>query len=507
MSGHPTLGRRDFLAGMASIAIVGCSRKTDPPIEGGFADDGSDWGHAIRDGGGLVEPSGSERVPLVIVGGGIAGLSAAWWLERNGFTDFVLLEAADEAGGNARSGQNDVSAYPWASHYVPVPGPDARHARALFEDLDVLRAGTWNETSLVYSPAVRLFRWGRWSDGFEEALPESPSDRRDFDRFYELVEEARSSGQFTIPSSLGAPSASPLDAISMARWLDDHDLSSPTLRWYVDYTCRDDYGALSGDVSAWAGVHYHASRPDIEEGPLAWPEGNGWIVKRLLERLGGHVRTGEPVWAVSERGSGLRVTTPSARYDCDAVIWAAPTFMASHVVDGAPAVPWSYSPWVTANLTLARQPVGAGIDAAWDNVLFDSPSLGYVVADHQSLRTYPTRSVWTWYMALVDRSPADAREMLLHRSWSDWKETILVDLERAHPDIRACVERIDVMRLGHAMPRPTPGFLSSPERRYFQDASGPLYYAHSDVSGLALFEEAQDRGVRAAERALVRLSG
>jgi len=194
-----------------------------------------------------------------------------------------------------------------------------------------------------------------------------------------------------------------------------------------------------------------------------------------------------------------------ARYDCEVVIWAAPSFLAAYVVDGAPTVPWSYSPWVTANLTLSRQPVGAGVDGAWENVLFDSPSLGYVVADHQSLRTYPTRSVWTWYMPLVDRSPADARKLLLRRSWSDWKELILADLERAHPDIRSCVDRIDVMRMGHAMPRPTPGFLSSPERRFFQEAPGPVFYANSDVSGLPLFEEAQDRGVRAAEKALERI--
>jgi len=28
------------------------------------------------------------------------------------------------------------------------------------------------------------------------------------------------------------------------------------LRWYVDYGCRDDYGAPASATSAWAGVHY-----------------------------------------------------------------------------------------------------------------------------------------------------------------------------------------------------------------------------------------------------------
>jgi hypothetical protein len=61
------------------------------------------------------------------------------------------------------------------------------------------------------------------------------------------------------------------------------------------------------------------------------------------------------------------------------------------------------------------------------------------------------------------------------------------------------------MRMGHAMPRPVPGFLADPVRRALADSPGPVYYAHSDVSGLALFEEAQYRGITAADRALARM--
>ncbi|HKP76944.1 MAG TPA: hypothetical protein VJT67_15545, partial [Longimicrobiaceae bacterium] len=84
-------------------------------------------------------------------------------------------------------------------------------------------------------------------------------------------------------------------------------------------------------------------------------------------------------------------------------------------------------------------------------------------------------------------------------------DLVLADLERAHPDVRRCVRRIDVMRLGHAMIRPTPGFLSTPARLQLRAAAGPVFYAHSDLSGLSLFEEAQSRGVTAAERALAYL--
>jgi hypothetical protein len=57
------------------------------------------------------------------------------------------------------------------------------------------------------------------------------------------------------------------------------------------------------------------------------------------------------------------------------------------------------------------------------------------------------------------------------------------------------------------MIRPTPGFLSDPVRARLRAAAGPVFYAHSDLSGLSLFEEAQSRGVTAADRALAYLGG
>ena len=56
----------------------------------------------------------------------MAGLSAAWRLQRRGFSDFVLLEMEPSAGGNSRWGENEITAYPWAAHYVPVPERGSR---------------------------------------------------------------------------------------------------------------------------------------------------------------------------------------------------------------------------------------------------------------------------------------------------------------------------------------------------------------------------------------------
>jgi hypothetical protein len=297
------------------------------------------------------------------------------------------------------------------------------------------------------------------------------------------------------------PSA--LDRVSMEQWLAQNGFTSPYLNWYINYACRDDYGALARDTSAWAGIHYFASREPEEKGPLTWPEGNGWIARQLIERLKPWVRTSSPVYGILRDKSRVRVRTEAVEYLADRVIFAAPTFLAPYMIEGAPpAAGFVYSPWLTANLTLDRLPAEKGAETAWDNVVYDSPALGYVVATHMSLRSHIDRTVWTFYWSLADRAPGEARALLLEKDWAYWREAILNDLSRAHPDIRNCVSRIDVMRMGHAMARPAPGFLASETRRYFASGAGPIFFANSDLSGFSIFEEAQYRGVTAADRAL-----
>jgi hypothetical protein len=50
--------------------------------------------------------------------------------------------------------------------------------------------------------------------------------------------------------------------------------------------------------------------------------------------------------------------------------------------------------------------------------------------------------------------------------------------------------------------RPTVGAVFSAQRRALKRSPDRLVFAHSDVSGLSLFEEAQFRGVTAADRVL-----
>src|SRR5437764_9406290 len=73
-------------------ALLGLSRKSGPRVTGGWVNENAVAGHRLRDGAPMPTPRRTVRVPVVIVGGGIAGLSAAWQLDRRGFRDFVLVE-------------------------------------------------------------------------------------------------------------------------------------------------------------------------------------------------------------------------------------------------------------------------------------------------------------------------------------------------------------------------------------------------------------------------------
>jgi hypothetical protein len=134
-------------------------------------------------------------------------------------------------------------------------------------------------------------------------------------------------------------------------------------------------------------------------------------------------------------------------------------------------------------------------------VFRDSPSLGYVNATHQRGREKgPT--VWTWYYPFTDDDPRAVRQQLAGAGYAEWAETVLADISRAHPDVRDHVERIEVAFWGHGMIRPRVGSVWSEALAARSRPTGRIHYAHTDLSGYALFEEAFDHGLRAA-RAVV----
>ena len=511
--------RRQFISTVAGAALAaGCKRPAR--WSGGIVGAAHAAGHRLREGK-FPSPSRTEKCGAVVVGGGIAGLTAAHRLQKSG-RDFLLLELEREPGGNSASGANAVSAYPWGAHYVPLPNAECTEVFALLEEFGAItgwRDGLpiYDETMLCADPMERLFTRGRWQDGLLPQIGVSADDRRQYEEFFAQMETWRaatgSDGRraFAIPVDLSSRDAefTALDAQTMRAFMDARGWTSAPLRWYADYCCRDDYGAGLEHVSAWAGVHYFAARTGRaanaeHDAVLTWPEGNGWLVHRLAEPLHDRIRGGCIAWNIEPHDGGVRVDyfdlarNESVRLEATAAICAAPRFVAQRIVRGLAPVNVEYSPWMVANLTLDALPTGPGAPLAWDNVIEHSDSLGYVVATHQHLASVPRATVLTHYWPLDREPPRAARARALARSYDEWCALILADLQRAHRDIAPHIRHLDVWLWGHGMVRPVPGFIWGKERAQMAAPHGPIYFAHSDMSGLSIFEEACTRGAQAA---------
>ncbi|HEV7768117.1 MAG TPA: FAD-dependent oxidoreductase [Thermoanaerobaculia bacterium] len=502
-----TLSRRDLLTAFlgAPFAALACRERAVALPPGDLIGASHEVGHRLR-GGSAARPSTWEQHDVVIVGAGIAGLAAAWRLARDGVRDIVLLELEPAIGGTSRSGAH----FPWGAHYVISPSESNHVMTRLLDEMGVMENGAPAEQFLVRDPEERVFYRGRWYEGLYMHAGASHEDLRQLRAFENEIAQWSAwrdgSGRraFEIPMSLGSddPEVTALDATSMAQWMDAREFTSPRLRWYVEYACRDDYGTLLQDTSAWAAIFYFASRD--ARPVITWPEGNGRIVAHLAGSA--PTRTGWLAMNITPTDTGADVIAlrgaETRGIRAKRVIFAGPQFVARHVIPSRQtSSEFTYGSWMVANITLRGRLTSKGFPPAWDNVLYESPSLGYVTATHQrGIEHGPT--VLTYYYPLCGSDAHRERERLLSGGRDEWAEIALADLSRAHPEIRTLATRVDVMRWGHAMVRPLPGFVWSDARRNAAKPHGAIHFANTDLSGVALCEEALQHGVRAAEEVL-----
>jgi phytoene dehydrogenase-like protein len=520
------IDRRQLLAGGGAAFLSGCAGRQ--PYEGSLGGPSMARGHSVRSGGFPAPAAVSERAGIIIAGGGVAGLAAAWRLAEAGFHDFRLFELEDETGGNARAGYTPVTPHPLGAHYLPVPDADARALRHMLHGFGIITgyaadgAPRYDPLQLCAELDERLFWRGRWQAGLFPETGLSKAERAEHARFEALMAAWRTltggDGRRAFASPMAGSSRDPaitgLDRISLAAWADGNGFTAPALRAHLRYACRDDYGCEPEVVSAWAGLHYFAGRrgwaaDGAGDRDLTWPEGNGRLVALMRARVADHVVTASPVFqAAPDGGSALvdrfdAASGRSIRARAAVAILALPAHVVHKVAPGLlPATPYPQAPWVVANISVSRKPRGPGVPPAWDNVSAGSESLGYVIATHQSSSAGDGPTVLTWYMPLSTLAPAVARQLIASRNLAAWQQLVAEDLLTMQPDLEGAITRIDVWRWPHAMPVPSPGFLDHPVRRAAAGLAPPLLVAHSDISGLSLFEEAHHRGVLAAEAAM-----
>ncbi|MFN8394592.1 MAG: NAD(P)-binding protein [Bacteroidia bacterium] len=558
------INRRQFLnrAGLAGLGILAlgggawsCEREEEKgAIPGKLLGPDFGSGHRLRMAMGELNERRIIRKEVVIIGGGVAGLACAWRLRKMGIHDFTILEMEYEPGGNARGGITDTNhwglgrgksadgkqagqRYPWGAHYLPVP--DARNtllieflqSAGVVTGFDLLNRPVFNELYLCQAPEERLMIHGQWQKGLVPQLGVPAKERAQIAEFFQVMEDWKKrvgvdgKPAFAIPAENSSqdPEFLHLDTMTMAEYLHMLRLDSPHLRWYVDYCCRDDFGLGVEQCSAWAGVHYFASRTgggaNAESSEvLTWPEGNAWLVQQLSKDLDPwQLQRNSMAYSVKNMEDYVEVKAidPTVPFDAmvlqaKAAVFAGPQFVAAHIVEGHPGMhpAFTYAPWIVANVRLRFKDNPLLHDVHWDNVPYGRKSLGYVHAGHQSLAMQqPEETVLTWYMPLSDGDPKAARKQALDQRYAHWQAMVMEDLEYMHPGLVQHVRNIDVWTWGHGMIRPLPGLITGEALRAARQPIGRIHFAHSDLSGMSIFEEAFHQGCRAAAEVAVELRG
>jgi hypothetical protein len=389
-----------------------------------------------------------------------------------------------------------------------------------------------DERHLCHSPQERLFIEGAWAEGLLPPAEPGSATAAQYRRFAQAVAQAQRLGAraarraFAQPAHRSAwtPELAALDGQTFSAWLAHQGLNDPHLRWYLDYCCRDDYGAGLETVSAWAGIHYFASRHGFQapgEGaaePSATPsspgpKGNAWLAQRLAAPLQGRLHTGRTVLRVEEQRQGVRLLAwdegaqRAELWAANTVVLAVPLFIAARVLANPPdalsqaATLLQYAPWLVANVHIDAPLVDRpGAPPSWDNVVYGQRGLGYVDASHQSLRPLRRRHGADG-LSRTDpcRTPAAAgrRPRALARAGAAG----LARCAPRHPP--TCAAR-GPDALGPCDGHTAPGVQRHPALAALRAARGRVRFAHADLAGCSVFEEAFARAAkwRVARQAL-----
>ncbi|MFD1255262.1 NAD(P)-binding protein [Mucilaginibacter terrae] len=533
--------RRAFLlkAGLitSGIFLSGCIKKlksaTYKNIKGGLRGPNVKAGHILRDQTLLPAPTSTRNLKTLIIGSGISGLAAAWRMKRQGHHDFELLELEDQLGGNAHSGSNAVSDYPLGAHYITIANNEDQILIDFLTECGVITGfenglPVYNEYYLCFDPEERLLINGQWQEGLVPEFGITPADRAQIKRFFKLIEELKTAKgtddkyAFAIPldNSSADERYRRLDSLSFKNYLITEGYTSPYLLWYLDYCCKDDYGQTTDKISAWAGLHYFAARKGKaanaeSNAVLTWPNGNGWLMKQLASSVKEHTRTGSMCYGVSVLAQGnvqvdvmdIKSGTTSTII-AERVIMATPQFVNQKIIKSPinrhfNIHSFNYSPWFVANITVNNLPQTNGRGLSWDNVAYNTASVGYVNANQQSLNTGDNKKVLTYYLPLCDREPRVARLAAYTRTYQQWLDIVIPELEFMHPGITAHIEQVDGWIWGHGMIAPTLNYIWGSERKNAQaPVNEVLFFAHTDLSGISIFEEAFHQGIKAANDVL-----
>lgn len=462
----------------------------------------------------------------LIVGGGISGLSACRYFSQHNEGDYLLLEMENHLGGNSSNGQNKFSKFPLGAHYLPLPNKENVEVIDFLKECKIYLGDDKNgepvldEYQMTFPQQERLFFKNSWQNDIVPQKGISSTTQNELNRFFTAMEDFKKKKDnqekywFAIPvhDSSKDDEVVRLEKILFKDWLKENKYESEELLWLLDYSCRDDYGLGIDYVSAWAGIHYFAGRKNnwsrtYKDQVFTWPEGNARLVNHFSKYTKEKSLSGHLVFdvTINDKAEVLcfdNIQKRTKKIIAEKVLFAVPQFVNERIFKHKKAESFNYVPWLLTTITLKNE-FGGDEELAWDNVIYGSSGLGYIYDQHQNINQITGEKVITYYKSFSTDHCRKARKELYAMKEDKMKALVLEDLKKAHPLIEDFILEMRFHKIGHAMIAPVPDQIFGEKAKVAKEpVDEKIFFAHSDLSGISIFEEAFYQGIRAAEQML-----
>lgn len=449
--------------------------------------------HQVRDGHRFSRPPVSRRYDVAIVGGGVSGLSAAYFLQKY---NFLLLEKEAHFGGNAYLEEYQGQTYGTGSAFGYVE--DAGDALAKEIGLKLLPTNCPDPT-IVNGVWVE----DTWRKGLDQ-LPYPAAVRESFKKFRDAL--------MTIDIEKGREE---LDNEPFTKYTAGY---APEIEQWWDGFGPSNWGARTAETSALVALESLRDMAGTEpDSRVTLPGGLGAITRRLTDILFPKHRErmhgGATVVAVEPQKSDVHATylhdgklhTIAAK----AVIIATPKFITSRVVAGLPEAQKAamrqirYAPYPVVNLIFDRPVYNRGYDTwAPGKTFTDLIVADWVVRNQPGYKQ--KYNILTFYTPLRETERA---RLLTEQASRELAGAVLRDFQGLMPEFKVDPVEVHIYRRGHPM------FMATPRTytRIIPAARQPMeriFFSNADSGGPeSLTSEAITASRHAAEWAEGLLAG